>query len=74
MMNSPNPNIQRIVGKTGDMGKQLGLDDKWSYNILKQVGNYGEIYQRNITDVLGLDRGINAQWTKGGIMYAPPVR
>ena len=74
MMNSSNPNIQRIVGKTGDMGKQLGLDDKWSYNILKQVGNYGEIYQRNITDVLGLDRGINAQWTKGGIMYAPPVR
>ena len=74
ILNSTNPNIQRIVGKTGDMGKQLGLDDKWSYNILKQVGNYGESYQRNITDVLGLDRGINQLWTKGGIMYAPPVR
>ena len=74
MMSSTNPNIQRIVGKTGDMGKQLGLDDKWSYNIIKQVGNYGESFQRNITDVLGLDRGINAQWTKGGIMYAPPIR
>jgi general L-amino acid transport system substrate-binding protein len=74
MMSSTNPNILRIVGKTGDMGKQLGLDDKWSYNIIKQVGNYGESYQRNITEVLGLDRGINQLWTKGGIMYAPPIR
>ena len=73
-MNDANPNIQRIVGKTGDMGKQLGLDDKWSYNIVKQVGNYGESYKRNITDILGLDRGINALWTQGGIMYAPPIR
>ncbi|HTY69693.1 MAG TPA: amino acid ABC transporter substrate-binding protein [Alphaproteobacteria bacterium] len=73
MMNSPNPDIQRFLGKNGEMGQQLGVDNKWAYNIIKQVGNYGESYDRNIKP-LGLDRGINALWTKGGIMYAPPVR
>jgi general L-amino acid transport system substrate-binding protein len=73
MLNSPNPDIQRFLGKNGDMGQQLGVDNKWAYNIIKQVGNYGESYERNITP-LGLDRGINGLWTKGGIMYAPPVR
>jgi len=73
MVNSPNPDIQRFLGKSGEMGQQLGVDNKWAYNIVKQVGNYGESYERNITP-LGLDRGINALWTKGGIMYAPPVR
>jgi len=73
MVDSPNPDIQRFLGKNGDMGQQLGVDNKWAYNIIKQVGNYGESYDRNIKP-LGLDRGVNALWTKGGVMYAPPVR
>ncbi|MBV8534624.1 MAG: amino acid ABC transporter substrate-binding protein [Alphaproteobacteria bacterium] len=73
MVNSANPDIQRFLGKTGDMGQQLGVDNKWAYNIIKQVGNYGESYDRNIKP-LGLERGVNNLWTKGGIMYAPPVR
>jgi len=72
-LNDPNPDIQRFLGKSGDLGQQLGLDNKWAYNIIKQVGNYGESYERNISPI-GLDRGVNALWTKGGIMYAPPVR
>jgi general L-amino acid transport system substrate-binding protein len=72
-MNDSNPNVQRLVGKTGDMGKMLGLDNKWAYNIIKQVGNYGESYERNIKPI-GLERGVNALWTKGGLMYAPPIR
>jgi general L-amino acid transport system substrate-binding protein len=72
--NDADPNIQRFVGKSGDMGKQLGLDNKWAYNIVKQVGNYGEIYDRNIKQLLGLDRGVNELWTHGGLMYAPPIR
>jgi general L-amino acid transport system substrate-binding protein len=73
MAGSKNPAIQRFVGSSGDLGKMLGLDPKWSYNIVKQVGNYGESFQRNLTP-LGFDRGLNAQWTKGGLMYAPPMR
>jgi general L-amino acid transport system substrate-binding protein len=72
-MNDANPNIQRFVGKTGDMGKQLGLENNWSYNIIKQVGNYGESYDRNIGPI-GLERGVNNLWSKGGLMYAPPIR
>ncbi len=74
-MNDPNPNIQRFVGKTGDMGKQLGLENNWSYNIIKMVGNYGESYARNI-EPIGLERkgSPNALWTNGGLIYAPPVR
>ena len=71
--NETDPNIARFVGKSGDMGQQLGVDNKWAYNIIKQVGNYGESYERNITPI-GLERGINALWTKGGILYAPPIR
>jgi len=72
-MNDPNPNIQRFVGKTGDMGKQLGLENNWAYNIVKHVGNYGESYDRNIGPI-GLERGVNNLWSKGGLMYAPPIR
>jgi general L-amino acid transport system substrate-binding protein len=68
-----NPNIQRFVGKTGDMGKQLGLENNWAYNIVKQVGNYGESYDRNIKPI-GLERGVNELWSKGGLIYAPPIR
>jgi general L-amino acid transport system substrate-binding protein len=73
MVSSTNPDIRRLLGVEGDMGKALGLDNKWAYNIVKQVGNYGEIWDRNIT-VLGVPRGINNLWNKGGIQYAPPIR
>jgi general L-amino acid transport system substrate-binding protein len=70
---SSNPEVQRFIGATGELGKQLGIDNKWAYNIVKQVGNYGESYDRHIVP-LGLERGINALWTKGGLQYAPPMR
>ena len=72
-MTSTKPDVRRLLGLEGDMGKALGLDNKWAYNVIKQVGNYGEIWDRNIT-VLGVPRGINALWSKGGIQYAPPLR
>ena len=58
------------------MGKAPGLDENWAYNIIKQVGNYGEIYDRNVgpNTPLQLERGLNALWNQGGIMYAAPVR
>lgn len=76
MTKSPDPNVQRLLGVTPGMGKSLGLDDKWAYNIIKQVGNYGESYERNVglKSNLKLDRGQNAQWTEGGLMYAMPIR
>ena len=76
MTKSSNPNIQRILGVSGDMGKGLSLDKKWGYNIVKQVGNYGESFERNLGmgSPLKLERGLNAQWTDGGVLYAFPVR
>ena len=76
MLKSADPNIQRFLGVTPGMGKALGLDEKWAYNIIKQVGNYGEIFDRNVgpNTPLKLDRGLNALWTKGGLMYAAPFR
>ena len=72
-LDSKNPAIQRFVGTSGDLGKMLGLDDRWAYNIVKQVGNYGESFDANLKP-LGFERGLNALWTHGGIMYAPPIR
>lgn len=72
-LNSNNPSVQRFVGATGDVGKMLGLDNRWAYNIVKQVGNYGESFDANLKP-LGFDRGINRLWTQGGLMYAPPIR
>ncbi len=74
--NPPNPGVARLLGKDGKYGEQLGLDNAWAYNIVKQVGNYGEIYARNVgaDSPLKIDRGINALWNDGGIQYAPPVR
>src|SRR6185503_7433692 len=72
-LNSTNPAIQRFVGATGDIGKMLALDNRWAFNIIKQVGNYGESFDANLKP-LGFERGINALWTKGGLMYAPPIR
>ena len=76
MLKSTNPNVQRILGVTPGMGKNLGVDEKWAYNIVKQVGNYGESFDRNLGDasVMKLPRGLNQQWNKGGIMYAWPIR
>ena len=72
-LTSTNPEIRRLLGLEGDMGKALGVDNKWAYNVIKQVGNYGEIWDRNIT-VMGVPRGINNLWNKGGLQYAPPIR
>lgn len=76
MLSSKDPNIQRFLGVTPGNGKALGLDEKWAYNIVKQVGNYGEVFERNVGEKtkLGLKRGLNAQWKDGGLMYAPPFK
>jgi general L-amino acid transport system substrate-binding protein len=76
MLKSSDPQVQRFLGVIPGMGKALGLDEKWAYNIIKQVGNYGEIFERNVgpNTKLGLQRGLNELWTKGGIMYAAPFR
>ncbi|MDP6175377.1 MAG: amino acid ABC transporter substrate-binding protein, partial [Rhodospirillales bacterium] len=73
-LKTKDPAMKRFLGVTPGMGKALGLDEKWAYNIIKQVGNYGESYERNLTRQLGLKRGINDLWTRGGLMYAPPIR
>jgi general L-amino acid transport system substrate-binding protein len=70
---STNPSIQRFVGASGDIGGMLSLDNKWAYNIVKQVGNYGESFDANLKP-LGFERGLNRLWNQGGILYAPPVR
>jgi general L-amino acid transport system substrate-binding protein len=72
-MDSKDPDIRRLLGLEGDMGKALGVDPKWAYNVIKQVGNYGEVWDRDITP-MGIPRGINNIWTKGGLQYAPPIR
>lgn len=74
--NSKNPNVMRLLGTDGDAGEKLGLDADWATRAIKQVGNYGEMYERNVGEntALGISRGINNLWTNGGIMYAPPVR
>jgi general L-amino acid transport system substrate-binding protein len=76
MLKSQDPQIQRFLGVTPGFGKALGVDEKWAYNIVKQVGNYGEIFERNVgkKTPLELERGLNALWTNGGLMYAFPFR
>ncbi|MDH4061993.1 MAG: amino acid ABC transporter substrate-binding protein [Aquincola sp.] len=76
MMKSDNPAIGRILGSTEDTGKLLGLDKSWAANAIKAVGNYGEIFERNVgpKSALGLPRGMNNLWSSGGLMYAPPIR
>jgi general L-amino acid transport system substrate-binding protein len=76
MLKSDNPNIKRILGVTPGMGKALGVDEKWVYNIVKQVGNYSESFERNVGmgSPLKIARGLNALWTQGGLQYAPPIR
>jgi len=76
MLKSTNPNIQRLLGVTGNIGENLGLDAKWAYNIIKQVGNYGESFDRNVgkDSPLGIDRGLNRLWKDGGLQYGAPIR
>jgi general L-amino acid transport system substrate-binding protein len=73
---STNPNVKRLLGVTEGAGKNMGLDEKWAYNIVKQVGNYGESFERNVgmQSPLKIQRGLNALWTKGGLMYPLPIR
>jgi len=76
MLTSKDPGITRFLGVTPGMGKALGLDDKWAYNIIKQVGNYGEIFERSVgpNTPLKLERGLNDLWTRGGLMYSAAMR
>ncbi len=73
---SPSPAVQRLLGRTGDLGPTLGLDRGWMLNAVKAVGNYGEIYERHLgkNSPVGLPRGLNDLWTRGGLMVAPPMR
>jgi general L-amino acid transport system substrate-binding protein len=76
MKSSTDPVVMRILGTSEDTGKLLGLDKEWAYRAIKAVGNYGEVFERNVgpKSALKLPRGANNQWNKGGLMYAPPVR
>jgi len=76
MLKSSDPTVQRFLGVIEGNGSALGLDEKWAYNIIKQVGNYGEVFERNVgvNTTLGLERGLNALWTNGGLMYSPPFK
>jgi general L-amino acid transport system substrate-binding protein len=76
MKSIDNPAVQRILGVSDDTGKLLGLDREWMVRALKAVGNYGEMFERNVgsKSPLKLSRGLNALWSKGGIQYAPPIR
>ncbi len=76
MKSSKNQEIHRLLGGEGQFGSKLGLGDDWAYKIVKQVGNYGEVFDRNVgpSTPLGIARGLNRLWTDGGLMYAPPIR
>jgi general L-amino acid transport system substrate-binding protein len=76
MLNSPNPDIRRLLGKDGELGKGIGVSNDFVVNIVKAVGNYGEVFERNVGSGsrLKIDRGLNKLWNKGGIQYAPPLR
>jgi general L-amino acid transport system substrate-binding protein len=76
MLKNLDPKVMRFLGVTAGNGKALGIDEKWAYNIIKQVGNYGEVFERNVgvNTPLKIERGLNELWTKGGLMYAPPFK
>ncbi|MGQ0674945.1 MAG: hypothetical protein ACT4N4_02500 [Rhodospirillales bacterium] len=76
MKKSSNPEIKRLLGTEGDFGKTLGLSNEWAYNVIKMVGNAEESYESTmgVKTPVGLPRGVNNLWTKGGLQYAPPVR
>jgi len=70
---STDPDIRRLLGREGNLGEALGLDNRWAFEAIRQVGNYGEMWERSITP-MGVERGPNALWTKGGLQFAPPMR
>ncbi|WP_203074848.1 amino acid ABC transporter substrate-binding protein [Falsiroseomonas ponticola] len=72
-LTSTNPDVQRFTGRTGDLGRMLGLENDWAVRVVRSVGNFGEMWERHITP-LGSPRGINNLWTRGGLQYAPPMR
>jgi general L-amino acid transport system substrate-binding protein len=76
MMESDNPEIKRLLGSEGNYGEAIGLTNDWAYRIIKQVGNYGEVFEKNVGQgsPLKIQRGINALWKNGGLQYAPPIR
>ena len=73
---SDNPDVKRLLGSEGKHGEALGLTDDWAYRIIKQVGNYGEVFERNVGQgsPMKIARGLNALWNKGGLQFAPSVR
>jgi general L-amino acid transport system substrate-binding protein len=73
---SQKPSVKRLVGTDGDFGKPLGLSEAWATNAIRAVGNYGEMFDRNVGahSKLGIPRGLNELWDNGGIQYAPPIR
>lgn len=75
-MASPDPDVKRLLGVTAGNGKALGVEENWAYNVVKQVGNYGQSYERNVGNgsKLKMPRGQNALYTEGGLMYAPPLK
>jgi general L-amino acid transport system substrate-binding protein len=72
-LSSTVPDVRRLLGTEGELGKALGLDNRWAYAIVKQVGNYGEVWDRTIAP-LGVPRSVNRLWSKGGLQYPPPIR
>ena len=75
-LRSTKPEVRRLVGNEGDFGPQIGLTNDWVVRMVRRVGNYADIYDRNVgvKSRLGIPRGINQLWTNGGILYAPPIR
>lgn len=75
-LKSDNPEIKRLLGAEGKFGEAIGLTNDWAYRVIKHVGNYGEIFEKNVGEgsLLKIKRGLNALWTKGGLQYAPPIR
>ena len=76
MLNSENPDVARLLGQDGNYGEGMNLDADWAYNIISQVGNYAESFERNVGmgSPLEIERGVNALWNDGGFQYAPPIR
>ena len=76
MKNSKNPGVLRLLGVEGSYGESMGLSNEWALNIIAQVGNYGESFERHVgpNTPLKISRGLNAQWKDGGLLYAPPIR
>jgi general L-amino acid transport system substrate-binding protein len=76
LLASDDPDVQRLLGVLPGNGAALGLRERWAFDVIKSLGNYGEIFDRNVgrSSPIGLDRGVNALWTAGGLMYAPPLR